>query len=132
MELDDVFIDGAEERKRKVSTDKIANLIGQYVSIEQYESMKPRLITTDEFDTLSPREQTLVAFFANELVYRNGERQSRLLPTNDFFNRYALDWDDHYPYFRDLERDGIIERRDPRVYALCTERLTDAFEEVKE
>lgn len=132
MEFDELFIDGDEERAELVPTEELADVIGEYVSIEQYSSMTPRLIVTDEFDTLSSREQVLVAFFANELVYRNSDRESRFLETNEFFKRYALDWDTHYPNFRGLEKDGIIERRDPKVYALRTEQLAEAFAELKD
>lgn len=131
MDFDELFIDGDDEREKMIPTDEIGELIGEYVSIELYSSVEPRVIVTDDFDALSPRKQVLVSMFANELVYRKTERESRFLSVNDIFTRYGINWDDHYPYFRNLEQEELVERRNSKVYALRTEQLPAALAELQ-
>jgi len=127
---EEIFIDILNNRTSKVPTEKISNSISQFCTIEISEYNQPQIIETSSFNTISPKEQVIVCFFVNELLWREKESVERFVSVQTLFEDFPLDSSTHYPYIRELEQDGIIERKNPDKYSLKSKHLSTAFSEL--
>ena len=127
---EEIFIDILNNRTSKVPTEKISNSISQFCTIEISEYNQPQIIETSSFNTISPKEQVIVCFFVNELLWREKESVERFVSVQTLFEDFQLDSSTHYPYIRELEQEGIIERKNPDKYSLKSKHLSNAFSEL--
>lgn len=129
MDLEDLLIGGVDLREERLSRQELFEVLASFISIHTYPNDPYSISVSESFDELSARDQVIVAFLTMEALFRLDREASYFTQPNELWGLFdGVEAGSHYPFIRNLEQEGVLDRTDGRGYAIKTEALSSVVE----